>query len=106
MAKLQDSTTPVPEMKKSTIMLSAELYWLFQETQGRRRVNNHTAITQAVQQWIEGPETATHHERTPENEHWHGLLADILASGDQEAILAVQQNIQVFHRLMRPKGQK
>ena len=103
MTKLRDSATPAPEMKKSTILLSAELYWLFQETQGRRRVNNHTAITQAVQQWIDGAASPSQHERVPENEHWHGLLADILASGDREAIMAVQQNLQVFHRLMRPK---
>jgi len=90
------------ELKKSTISLPAELYWRFQEEQGRRRMNNQAAVTQAIQQWVEQrAEGIAPRERMNQNEHWHGILDDILASSDQEAISAVQQNLLVFHRLMR-----
>jgi hypothetical protein len=94
------------ELKKSTVSLPAELYWRFQEEQSRRRMSNQAAVIQAIQQWLEGrAEAVAPQERLPEDEHWHGLLADILTTGDQEAISAVQQNLLVFHRLMRP-GEK
>jgi hypothetical protein len=91
------------ELKKSTVSLPVELYWRFQEEQGRRRLSNQAAVTQAIQQWLDGrAEAGAPHERLPEDEHWHNLLSDILTSGDQEAISAAQQNLLVFHRLMRP----
>jgi hypothetical protein len=91
-----------PDLKKSTISLPAELYWRFQEEQVRRRLSNQAAVAQAIQQWLEGrAEPAAPRERLAQNQHWHGILEDILASGDQEAISAVQQNLLVFHRLMR-----
>jgi len=103
MARSHESAVTT-ELKKSTVSLPAELYWRFQEEQGRRRLSNHAAVVQAILQWVEGrSEALVHHERLPENEHWHGILADILNSGDQEAISAVQQNLLVFHRLMRPQ---
>jgi len=101
MARSHESDLPV-ELKKSTVSLPAELYWRFQEEQSRRRLSNQVAVAQAIQQWLERrTEAVATHERRPENEHWHGLLADILTSADQEAISAVQQNLLVFHRLMR-----
>jgi hypothetical protein len=101
MGRSQDGAA-APELKKSTISLPAELYWRFQEEQVRRRLSNQAAVAQAIQQWLEGrAELAAPRERLPQNELWHGLLDDILASGDQEAISAVQQNLLVFHRLMR-----
>lgn len=90
-----------PGLKKSTVSLPAELYWRFQEEQVRRRMSNQAAVTQAIQQWLERRVEAGAQEQLPENERWHGLLAEILASGDQEAIAAVRQNLLVFHRLMR-----
>jgi len=33
-------------------------------------------------------------------DRWHQMLSEILASGDGEAISAVQQNILVFHRIV------
>jgi len=94
--------TALTELKKSTISLPVELYWRFQEEQGRRRINNQTAVTQAIQQWLERrAEIAAPRERMAQNEHWHNILDDILTSSDQEAISAVQQNLLVFHRLMR-----
>jgi len=103
MARSRESGDGVAtELKKSTVSLPAELYWRFQEEQGRRRLNNQAAVTQAIQQWLERrAESVASHERRPENEHWHGLLADLLASDDHEAISAVQQSLLVFHRLMR-----
>jgi|SRR5450631_3734889 hypothetical protein len=89
------------ELKKSTISLSAELYWRFQEEQGRRRLSNQAAVAQAIQQWVDRAEVAAPRERLAQNEHWHAILDDILTSSDQEAISAVQQNLLVFHRLMR-----
>lgn len=89
------------EQKKSTVSLPAELYWRFQEEQGRRRLSNQAAVIQAIQQWLESrTEAVAVHERLPENEQWYSLLGDILTSGDQEAISAVQQSLLVFHRLM------
>ena len=103
MARSRESGDDVAtELKKSTVSLPAALYWRFQEEQGRRRLNNQAAVTQAIQQWLERrAEAVVSHERKPENEHWHGLLADLLASDDHEAISAVQQSLLVFHRLMR-----
>ena len=99
-----ESAAPT-ELKKSTVSLPAELYWRFQEEQGRRRLSNQAAVAQAIQQWMERrEETTAPHERQPKNEHWHGILDDILLSSDQEAISAVQQNLLVFHRLMRGRG--
>src|ERR1700693_2722487 len=90
------------ELKKSTISLPAELYWRFQEEQSRRRLSNQAAVAQAIQQWLEGrAEVAAPRERLAQNEHWHGILDEILTSSDQEAISPVQQNLLVFHRLMR-----
>ena len=102
MARSQESSAP--ELKKSTVSLPAELYWRFQEEQSRRRLSNQAAVIQAIQQWLERrPQAgAATQERQPENEHWYGLLTDILTSGDPEAISAVQQNLLIFHRLMRP----
>lgn len=100
----QESAAPA-ELKKSTVSLPAELYWRFQEEQGRRRLSNQAAVAQAIQQWLERrEETAAPHERLSQNEHWHGILDDILLSSDQEAISAVQQNLLVFHRLTRNTG--
>ena len=101
MGRIQEGSATT-ELKKSTISLPAELYWRFQEEQGRRRMNNQTAVTEAIQQWVEKrAETIAPRERMAQNEHWHGILDDILTSSDQEAIAAVQQNLLVFHRLMR-----
>ena len=103
MARSQEVPLASPELKKSTISLPAELYWRFQEEQGRRRLSNQAAVIQAIQQWLERRDESTEQgEPQPENEHWHGLLADIFSSGDQEAISAVQQSLLVFHRLKRP----
>jgi hypothetical protein len=94
------------ELKKSTVSLPAELYWRFQEEQGRRRLSNQAAVAQAIHQWLERlEEMAPPREREPQNEHWHGILDEILLSSDQEAISAVQQNLLVFHRLMRNIGE-
>lgn len=90
-----------PGLKKSTVSLPAELYWRFQEEQVRRRMSNQAAVIQAIQEWIEGRAEVGTPEKLAENERWHRLLTDILSSGDQEAILAVRQNLLVFHRLMR-----
>ena len=104
MARSQEGDVKA-ELKKSTVSLPAELYWRFQEEQSRRRLSNQAAVTQAIQQWLDRrAEAVASRERLPENEHWHGLLADILTSGDQEAISAVQQNLLIFHRLMRSVG--
>ena len=74
---------PDTELKKSTISLSAELYWRFQEEQGRRRLSNQAAVVQAIQQWVERrAEFAAPRERLAQNEHWQCILADILRSGD------------------------
>jgi len=101
MARSQESAI-TSELKKSTVSLPADLYWRFQVEQGRRRLTNQLAVAQAIQQWLERPaESIASHERRPENEHWHGILADILTSADEQAIAAVQQNLLVFHRLMR-----
>ena len=43
------------------------------------------------------PETV---QANPRNAKWHQMLSEILASGDSEAISAVQQNILVFHRIV------
>jgi hypothetical protein len=87
------------------VSLPAELYWRFQEEQGRRRLSNQAAVAQAIHQWLERrEEMVAPQERQPQNEHWHGILDDILLSSDQEAISAVQQNLLVFHRLMRNMG--
>ena len=103
MTRSQESVGLSPELKKSTVSLPADLYWQFQEEQGRRRLSNQAAVTQAIQQWIDRrTESTACQERLPENEHWHSVLAKILASGDREAISAVQQNLLVFQRLMRP----
>jgi hypothetical protein len=103
MTRTHDGVLSSQELKKSTISLSADLYWRFQEEQGRRRLSNQAAVTQAIQQWLEKrPETVPPCERLPENDYWHGVLAKILTSGDREAISAVQQNLLVFHRLMQP----
>ncbi len=88
-------------LKKSTVSLPTELYWRFQEEQVRRRMSNQAAVIQAIQEWIDGRVEAATREDLPENERWHRLLTDILSSGDQEAIMAVRQNLLVFHRLMR-----
>ena len=101
MARSNESAATT-ELKKSTVSLPADLYWRFQEEQSRRRLSNQAAVAQAIQQWVERrAEGVAPRERLPENEHWHDILTDILSSADQEAISAVQQNLLVFHRLMR-----
>jgi len=68
-------------------------------------MSNQAAVTQAIEQWLEvKAEPVSPRERTSENEHWHSLLEEILASGDEEAISAVRQNLLVFHRLIRSQG--
>lgn len=103
MTRSQESVSLSQELKKSTVSLPADLYWQFQEEQGRRRLSNQAAVIQAIQQWVDRrTESTPSQERLPENEHWHSVLAKILASGDRDAISAVQQNLLVFERLMRP----
>src|SRR5215471_3699390 len=101
MARSQEGAFNSTELKKSTVSLPVELYWRFQEEQGRRRLSNQAAVTQAIQQWLERrAEAVAPRDRLSENEYWYGLLDDILANRDQEAISAVQQSLLVFHRLM------
>ena len=88
----KSSTSPV----KTTLRLPPDLYWRFQEAQARRRVNNQTAICQAIERWIEEPaaHNATSSDET-KNE-WAKRLQRVLESGNHQAVEAIQQQLLFF----------
>lgn len=44
-------------------------------------------------------------ESTARLDRWHAMLAEILSSDDRGAIIAVQENLKTFHRLVELGGQ-
>lgn len=76
----------------------------------QRDTTQTAVVTEFIRRWLEipteKPEPAYRETPTPmvvsrSEDRWHQMLAEIFASGDAEAIQAVQQNIQVFHRIVR-----
>lgn len=92
---------------KTSLYLPEDLFWeLKGETVKRRFPTDTAAMEEAIKIWIDSPDasqSASGGSRHP-GDRWHDMLADILASGDREAISAVQQNLLVFHRVKLTKA--
>jgi len=83
---------------KTSIYLPSELHWQFKEEVVKRRFASDTAAMEAaIREWIEGRPAEAAPE-APAGGRWHRILADILASGDREAIQAIQQNLRILLR--------
>jgi hypothetical protein len=84
--------------QRTTIYLPEELRWRLKKVMADRHVESDTkAIEEAVQDWIKGrrigPQARVDHKNP-----WLDALAFVLASGDLDAISAVQQNIVLFYK--------
>jgi len=90
------------EKIKTSIYLPSNLHWKFKEEVVKRRFASDTAAMEAaIREWIEGEDAGgpvTAAAFAEKNGRWHELLAQILASGDSEAIRAIQQNLRVLFR--------
>ena len=84
--------------QRTTIYLPEGLRWRLKKVMADRHVESDTkAIEEAVQDWIKGrrigPQARVDHKNP-----WLDALAFVLASGDLDAISAVQQNIVLFYK--------
>jgi Arc/MetJ-type ribon-helix-helix transcriptional regulator len=84
---------------KTSIYLPSELHWKFKEEVVRRRFASDTAAMEAaIREWTEGDSTVGSVPEAASADRWHRMLAEIMVSGDTEAIRAVQQNLRVIFR--------
>lgn len=91
---------PDPKKIKTSLYLPEDVFWKLKEETVRRRFSTDTAaMEEAIKTWIDAPEPPPSGKAVPAGNRWHQMLADILASGDREAISAVQHNLMVFHRV-------
>jgi hypothetical protein len=83
---------------KTSVYLPDDLHWKFKEEVVKRRLRSDTAAMEAaIREWIEeNPEAAA--SLSSATSRWHKMLAQILDSGDTEAIRATQQNLRVVFR--------
>lgn len=91
--------TASPETKITTVRLPADLYWRFKETQSKRRVNYQTAISQAVQLWIDGIDQGAKPGRAiakAAGGEWIERLQRIMQSGNRPAIETIKQQLLFF----------
>jgi hypothetical protein len=86
------------EKVKTSIYLPSDLHWKFKEEVVKRRLPSDTAAMEAaIREWIEeNPEAGA--SLASATSRWHQMLAQILASGDTEAIRAIQQNLRMLFR--------
>jgi hypothetical protein len=84
---------------KTSIYLPSELHWRFKEEVVKRRFASDTAAMEAaIREWTEGKPTAGVEPAAASGDRWHRMLAQIMVSGDTEAMRAVQQNLRVIFR--------
>ncbi len=87
------------EKIKTSIYLPSELHWKFKEEVVKRRFASDTAAMEAaIREWTEGKPTAGSEPAVASTDRWHRMLDQIIASGDTEAVRAVQQNLRVIFR--------
>ena len=86
------------EKIKTSIYLPGDLHWKFKEEVVKRRLPSDTAAMEAaIREWIEAnPEAGA--SLASATSRWHDMLGQILASGDNDAIRAIQQNLRVISR--------
>ena len=60
-----------------------------------RRIKVQELIERALEVYLAQPE--------PQNAHWHALLNDVLASGDQTAISLVEQSLKAAKTIAFPE---
>ena len=84
---------------KTSVYLPHSVHWKLKEESVRRRMTDTAAMEEAITSWIGAPARATEPQLVVSNKNpWLRALSFIMASGDNDAISAVQQNIVIFFK--------
>lgn len=88
---------------KVSVMVDDDVHLKVKSTAPLRGTNLEGAYDQALRAWLgDKPDPAPQY--SPQDEKWHRVLADLLRSGDRDAISAIKQNLQMFHRIVKPES--
>lgn len=88
---------PEASGNRVSVRVPEELHKLARLKRADQHRSFQEVLLKLLEEWVLGKREVTPDPK-PLNK-WHGILSDILASGDKEAIDAVQRNLILFRRI-------